>query len=843
MSKISNVKVNGFVKPVGIDSNPVFSWNITSNEQSVYQKKYRISVSSSKKNDGDMWDSGFVESPLSVAIEYGGKTLSSVKKYYFKIELCLSTGELLNAVSSFVTAAMSEDCWQARWITGENLLVRDFELSKKISSAYLLCTGLAYYRLYINSRLNSDTGLIPSYTAYDKRIEYQCYDIKNELNEGKNTLGILLGTQYKRDFDGSYENYFLNRYYAEIPKAFYQLHITYCDGTEEVIFSDGSERSYRGPVVYSSLYDGETFDSRIEWLDKLSPDCKEKFTQTTVLSNVKLQRCVQQLESVKEIKKASPVSISERDNGDYIVDFGKNVAGRVKIKIKNCKRDEKVVITHAELLNEDGTLNRENLRTALCSDTFICNGSEYVYEPYFIYRGFRYVCVSGYSDILNPEDICQVEIRNAVEDTGYFSSSSRLINKIHNAMKLTLSNNMHSIPTDCCQRDERQGWLGDGQVAASSCIHNFNMQNFYRKWLDDISDIQNKETGAIEYMNAPRFSGGECLSWTCAYAVLVYYMYKFYADIPCVKKHFKDLQKFCEYLQTREDEQGLLTLEGLGDWLGIAYTDEKYIRDALYYDIIVKMSEMAEALGDTKSAKKYTDKAEKIKKAYNDNYYYTYWGLHPTGYYGDCYRVGQLPNALALAFDMVDESQYNDVKEKLLLEINSVRGSTQLTTGLVGTKYLFDALLKIDASKTAFDLFNRRDFPSWSFMLEKGATTIWERWQYMTGNEMNSHCHTPLAAADEWLYKGIGGFRDSFYDKDNIRVFEICPAFELDLKKVRMYQKTPWGTLDIKWSKNADNQVALELNIPANTKAKLLINGKATLLENGIHSFSFKKGE
>ncbi|MHB8964334.1 MAG: family 78 glycoside hydrolase catalytic domain, partial [Saccharofermentanales bacterium] len=695
-----------------------------------------------------------------------------------------------------------------------------------------------------NGKIVSDQTLTPSYVNYDQCVEYQCFNITGLLSAGENALVIMLGAHWKQNPDGSDSDAYLDRYYIGSLTARMQIHIEYSDGTCDTIISDDSFKCCPSPVVYSSIYDGELYDARIYNKEVYMPGFDDsRFNGVKVFKYEKRDMVPEIIPPIRRITKIAPKSITYMPDNEIIVDFGVNMSGRIRIKVAG-EKGRILVIRHAELINDDGSLNTANLRRAKATDTYICAGIGLEeYEPRFTYHGFRYACISNYPGKLTKENISMIAVRSSVNETGYFCCDDRMLNQIHKMMVRTMSNNLHSIPTDCCQRDERQGWLGDGQITVEALIANYDMQYFYRKWLKDIFDLQNRDTGNFEYFCAPGNMPGEGLSWTCAAYVILYDIYKSYDDLQSVELYFEKLKKYFTYLETREDRFGLLNLTGLDDWLGVEPTYEKHIRDAIYYQFAFVMSELSSALLRKNDYEFFLRKSKQIKKAYNKNYYYNHWTVDETGYFGSCYSLGQLNNALPLAFDMVPDKSVNNVISKFVWELTVARGDTQLTTGLVGTKYLFDALMKTRRNDIAYALFKRTKYPSWGFMIGHGATTVWERWQYMTGNEMNSHNHPPLCAPDSWFYRILGGIKDSGYDEETNRVFKISPWIEGPVKSVDCSQNTPWGTVSVKWKK-IDRKVDIEIILPVNTRGLLDIPnicGQKSLI-NGANKISVDLG-
>lgn len=838
MISFEKILCNGFAGKTGIHNpNPVFSWQLSSDESDIRQEGYRIEVAKDARsldNGNHMWDSRRIKSVCSHGIAYEGASLESRSRYYFRVTVFFEGGRkpLESPVQTFTTALFDDREWTADWIGGGGLLRKSFKLESLPGEALAFVTGLGYYELYVNGKRAGNRGLLPSVTDYKKRIEYQCVDLKPLLRKGENVIGIMLGAHWKQKPDGSRAQCYQDVYYRGPLKARFQMRLDYPDGKHEDITSGTDWKCASGPIVYSSIYDGEWYDASLEQPGWDSPGFKDSgWDGVTRIPDVGAVMSPEILPPIRDTKKMAPVSITKLPDGDFVVDFGVNISGVAQIAVEN-QKGKPVLMRFAEVVYPDGSIDQRNLRWAEAKDTYVPDTNERrVYRPRFTYHGFRYAQVSGYEGELTKRDITAFHFHSDVEPAGRFKCSDARLNKVHSMMQMSLINNLQSMPLDCHQRDERQAWMGDAQVVVYANMANYDMQWFYRKWLLDIADMQ-AEDGNLYSMTAPAWLNIEGLSYSCAYYVVVWCLYRYYDDIGAVKEHFDNLERFFAYLTTREDGQGLLTLTGLNDWLGTEPTDEKHIRDALWYEFAFVMAEMAKAIGKKERAKYYANKAKNIKDAYNNAYYGMRGHTHKdSGYYGDCYYMGQLNNAMPICMGMVEPEYQKEVEEALRYELTEARGQTVMTTGLIGTRYLFDALIRLRYDEIAYQLFKRNDYPSYGFMIKHGATSVWERWQYRTCNEMNSHCHPGLAAPDVWFYEIAAGISGYEKDKDGRIVFTLAPWFDGKLKSVSASRHTPWGTVSVSWKKEA-GRVKVDIQVPVNTSARF----RGKILFSGNHS-------
>lgn len=668
----------------------------------------------------------------------------------------------------------------AKWIGGNTVVKKQFSLDNIDMNSQLVVTGLGYYVCFLNGQRVGDIELAPSYTEYRKRVEYDVYDVSGLLIEGVNEIVIFLGQHWNTSM--TEEELQFKPYYCGEVMAIARLMVN-----GKSIVTDETWECTAGPVVESSIYDGEFFDERIIAVQK-------NWKPVTLIDNptTLVRRLLPPIRTIDRIK---PISTYEIENS-YYLDFGVNIAGKVEI-IGNFVEGQEIVLEHAEVIHEDGTLNKGSLRTAKATDRFIAKGGRSTYRPFFTYHGFRYAKISSSHPInWNELEVVACDIHSDLEEICSFTCSESKIADIAKMMKRTFANNLMSIPTDCHQRDERQGWLADAQLSCESEIYMYDMQAMMHKFLDDIIDTM-QEDGRLGAFTAPTCYYGESMMWQACYYLYVYYLVIYYEDLDIVHEHYPYLSKYATYLATKETPQGL-SLGGLGDWLSLHDTKEEMIRDATYIDFLDKMRLFAGIVGRKNEADQYENKCSEWKVAFHERYYSTHESTNRnSGYYGACNEIGQFANALAICFDITPDKDRDRVIEKFVYDLTIARGEAQLTTGLIGTKYVFDALEKIGRDDIALALIRRNSYPSWGFMLAHGATTVWERWEYMTDIEMNSHCHTPLAAPYKWLITRLLGVNMPTIC-DGIPTFVLTPMDNTGIDELGGHLKTRYGTIIIK---------------------------------------------
>lgn len=710
---------------------------------------------------------------------------------------------------------------QALWIGGGDLLRRTFFLAEVPANAQLSVTGLGYYVCYLNGRRVGDVEAAPSYTFYEKRVEYDAFDVTGLLRPGENVLAIMLGAHWPKSC--SPESLRFKPYYKGENMAVCALE---AEGSA-IFLSDTEFKVHASPVLSSGIYDGETYDATAEpegWKEIWFDDGDWKNASPMVNGAMLTKRV---MPPVRIVDKLRPVAAWRTKEG-IVYDFGVNIAGKLTIE-GDFLPGSRIAMRHAEcIFPESHELNRGSLRTARAEDIYIARGGTESYTPFFTYHGFRYAQVaSDCEKNLRDLRVCANDVHTDVRSICEFETDNARLNEIFAMMRRTFLNNLYSVPTDCHQRDERQGWLGDAQLSCESILHCFDAADFYRKYLDDIADTMD-EDGNLPFFTAPPLYMGESLMWSGAYYMIVEVLYRLFGDVQTLKKHYPNISRYYTWLEGRE-QGGFPQIGGLGDWLGIAHTDERQIRDAVYIDFTDKMAEFSKVLGKGEESARYAEKREALKKEYNRIYYSPHESTERnSGYYGACDGISQLGNALPLCFSIPDAKDRDRVAEKLVYDLKYARGRLFPTTGLIGTSYLFDALETVGRSDLALDLLLKKDYPSWGFMLKKGATTVWERWEYMTDNEMNSHCHTPLAAPCKWLIARLAGVTHP-QEENGRYVFTVDPYFTQKLRFVRCSLSTRGGVVSVRWERHGKN-FSLSVQAPENAavrfRRKLYDGGK-----------------
>lgn len=833
--------------PLGIDkTNPRLSWQIRADERNVFQTAYHILVASSPEklaqNIGDLWDSGKTESDNAIAVYYAGKALKSDAKVFWKVKVYTNIGESdWSAEASWRVGLLYYKDWNRRWIGFDGYFDSDDEeagylsaryfrkeisITKEVQEATAYIMGLGLYELYIDGNKVGDQVLAPGLTDYTKNVKYNVFDVTELLNGNRHALGVILGN---------------GRYYAirqekpykvknfGFPKMQMQIRITYTDGSKQTIHTDdGWKGTTAGPIISNNEYDGEIYDARKElenWAKVGYDDATWKRAEYVQEPGGNYEAQINS--NMKVMQDIKPVSITPKD-GKYIIDYGQNFSGWVKMRVQG-ENGTKVTLRFAESLHSDGTLFRDNLRAAKATDVYVLKGDGVEeWEPRFTYHGFRYVEVEGYPGELDMDKFIGRLIYDEMETMGSFTSSNTLLNQIHKNAWWGIASNYKSIPVDCPQRNERQAWLGDRPGSAYGENFLFDNANFYSKWLEDIR-LSQKEDGAIPDV-APAFWRyySDNMTWPGTYLIVADMLYQQTGDVRVLQEHYPAMKKWMQYMQALYmDDEGIITKDSYGDWCAPPATIEEgrgksadvkhpnpLISTAYYYHLLQVMARFSEYTGNGQDKMGFEEAAAKMKDDFNKRFY------DQSGYYG---KNTLTENLLALYFGLVEEDQ----KEKLahrIVEIIEKENNGHLSTGLVGTQWIMRTLTDMGRADLAYKLATNTTYPSWGYMLENGATTIWELWNGNTAHpRMNSQNHVMmLGDLLVWYYENLAGIKS----KDNaFQTIVMKPELINGLEYVDASHKSVHGIIASSWKHKKDT-FEWDITIPVNTKAQVYIPAK-----------------
>ncbi len=805
-----NLRSEYLVNPLGIDvARPRFSWVLDHTERGQAQSAYQVLVANRPelldRDKGDQWDSGKVASDDSAQVVYAGRPLESGHTSYWKVRYWDKQNKAspYSSAARFEMGLLAREEWKAQWIGGANQLRTEFQLGADVVRARAYVSGLGYYDLRINGAKVGSNVLDPGWTTYDKRVLYVTYDVTRNLERGRNALGVMLG-------NGWYDSRAL----------LLQIDIELAGGKRLSVTSGPMWKSKDGPIVSDSIYDGETYDARLETPGWDSPGYDDSgWAAAQAVEGPKGVLSAQMMPAIQVVDSLVPVALTSPQPGVYVYDLGQNFSGWAQLRLSG-PRGTAVTMRFAELVYDTGMINRDNIERAKSRDTYILRGEGLEnYEPRFTYHGFRYVEVTGFPGTPSLDLLRGRVVHSAVTPTGSFVASKQVLNQIQKLIRWSQQTNLFGIPTDCDQRNERQGWMGDAHVTAEEAMLNFDMAAFYTNFIRDIHDVQSPEGFVTDTVPHRYGSGPADPAWGTAYPLICWYMWEQYGDRRILEENYEGLKKYVEFLRSRAPDN-ILSYSYYGDWVAVEPTPGAFV-SAVYYDYDVQIvAKIAGLLGKTADAESYSQLETQIKEAINRKFFDSETGNYANG--------TQTANTFALFLDLVPDKQRGHVMGRLTNDIVYTH-NTHVTTGFIGVKYLLPTLSRFGRSDLAYELATQTTYPSWGYMVASGATTLWELWQDKTGPAMNSHNHAMFGSVGAWFYQALAGIAPAA-DGAGYRRIRIAPHVVEDLRWVSASVETIRGRVASAWS-HSPGVITLEVTIPANSDAKVIISKEQDMTE------------
>jgi alpha-L-rhamnosidase len=843
---VTNLQCEMLNNPEGIDVlQPRLSWQINAAVNDVKQTAYQIVVASSLENlnsdKADLWNSGKVESKESVNIVYKGKRLENRQDVFWKVVVWTSKGEAKsNETAHFSIGILTYADWKStRWIGYEKLsrddsisqyarlsaryLRKEINLKKQVKNAKVYIMGMGLYELYINGNKIGDQVLAPVPTDYTKNVKYNVFDVTSQLKEGKNMLGTILGNGRFFAMRQDYKPYKIKSF--GLPKMALQLFVEYTDGTQDIIRTDDTWKvTTDGPILSNNEYDGEEYDARKEmkgwnttnfddknWVNARYVQEPGGFYEGQMTPNMKI---------MSEVK---PISIKATPKGTYILDMGQNMVGWLQLRVKG-KSGDQVTMKFAESLQADGSLYIANLRDAKTTDVYTLKGEgEEIWEPRFIFHGFRFVEVSGFPTKPTVDNFVGKVVYDAIKTTGTFESSDAIMNQIFKNAYWGIRGNYKGMPIDCPQRNERQPWLGDRTTGAYGESFLFDNQTLYAKWLDDIKNAQTQDGGLPDVAPAFWRYYGDNVTWPGTYITVADMLYQQFADQEVIKKQYPYMKKWMLYMEENYLINDLMDKDKYGDWCvppeslelirskdPARLTDGGLISSAFYYQLLGIMKKFAKIASADADIEYYNQLSERIGKAFNAKYLNT-----ATNTYANNTVTA---NVLPLAFDLVPENLKEKVFQNMVHEVEVTKNG-HISTGVIGTQFLMRTLTNFGRGDLAYKLASNKTYPSWGFMVENGATTIWELWNGNTADpSMNSQNHVMLLGdLLIWYYENMAGIKSN-PETPGFKEIIMKPDFEAGLTYVNASYESVYGVIKSDWKKSKNN-LQWNITIPANSSA------------------------
>ncbi len=854
MVELSKVIINYETSDIVLTEIEQLGWQIRTRQNNVYQKEYCVQIARNEDFEKIVYNSGSVKTDVSMNIKISKDelTLESAQKYYLRVKVTTNVGESDWKVVTFFTGLIQPEKWKASFITIETgkekdeskgfYLRKEFSARKKIKSAFVLSTALGLYRITINGNRVGDDVLTPGWTSYNKHLLYQMYDVTECIND-KNTVGVLVGAGWYKGVMGFARQ---RNHYGTKAAFSCQIHIEYEDGSLEVIKTDESWQGEWSPIIFSEIYDGEIYDAKLEIENWNKTQCEYKAWREVdkVEFNTKALR-VQTGCRIKEITKVKPKEIIITNKKECVLDFGQNMTGWVKFKAKG-QRNKKIVLKFFEVLDRNGNVYLDNLRSAKQTITYVCkDNQDIVFCPSFTFQGFRYMQIISYVGKPELENFTAYAVHSNMEETGTFECSNRDVNQLQHNIKWGMKGNFLDIPTDCPQRDERLGWTGDAQIFARTASYIMSTNTFFRKWLRDLK-VDQTEDGGVPHVIPDILIGksgkdrllqnGEhsAAAWADAAVIIPWTMYLVYGDKNVIIEQYESMKKWIEFMKAHSNDFIWNYKLQFGDWVALDAEEGSYFGatpndltcTAFFAYSTCLFAKMAKIIGCEEDYRVYKALYKKIVDKYQHQF------LDCNGHMKVKTQTAQI---ISLYFNLVPE-EYKPNVAKDLVELLEKEGG-HLVTGFVGTPYFCHVLSQNGYTEEAYNLLLKEDFPSWLYQVKAGATTIWEHWDgkkpdgTMWSADMNSFNHYAYGAIGDWLYRCVAGI-DVDEEKPGYKHIYISPEICSHLSYVRGVFKSIYGDIVSQWERKED-EVTLSVEIPANTTGEIQLKQVREIVASG----------
>lgn len=820
--------------PLGVDtSKPRFVWSFTGGDSSFVQQCYQLQIASSagllEKGKADVWISDTVRASVSACMYGGTIKLEAHRSYFWKVTVWGSKGErIVSEIEQFEMGKLSQDDWHAVWITdtwnkdftSAPMFRKVFETKEKPLSARAYVSGLGYFDLFLNEKQVGDCYMEPGYTHFDKRVLYAVYDITKEVEFGKNVVAAVLGNGwFNMQSKGVWD--FEKARWRDRPRLLCEIRLTYQDGSVQVISSDTDWKTTTGPYLFNSLYSGDTYDAQAEIADWKKVSCDETNWQqaTAVSSGFSPVLQARSMPPVRITKEIYPVGLKKISDKLYVYDLGENIAGVCRLEVKG-EQGTCILLKHGEMLTKEGRLDQSNIDiyfTPIDSlehfqqDVFILkgDGKKEIFVPSFTYHGFQYVEVESDKPVeLTLQSLTGLFVHTDVEPVGTFDSSDTVLNRLWEATNRSYLSNLHSIPTDCPQR-EKNGWTADAHVAIDLALLNYDGILFYEKWMRDFIDNQRTDGRLSGIIPSSSWGYDDWIGpvWDAALFVIPYALYQYYGDIRCIEEVYETCRTYLEYLQTREVD-GLLTY-GLGDWVFYqAQTPVEYTSSCFAYLDYVRMAQYSKLLG--REATLYEEKAVALKNRINEKFFRPETGIYANG--------TQTAQSLALYLDIVPEGKQQLVADNLAGKVKENDGS--LDFGLLGSKFVPAMLSRYGYAELAYQMIVKDTHPSWGYWIKKlNVNTLCETWLMDENRKDASFNHVFLGDISAWMFNVVAGINPDDH-APGFSHFIIKPHFLRELDRVEATYRSVHGLITSGWMREGKT-IVLDVTVPPNTKATI----------------------
>jgi len=847
--------------PLGYSMNEAtVSW-VAGETESLKQKAAQVVVATDPAMEDIIYDSGMCDKLDSRATILPIK-LAPKTRYYWTVTVEGDKGDTATSGVNWFETAKMDEAWSGKWISPpwehesddcvHPYIRKQHDTDKQVAKARAYITGMGVYEFYINGKRVGDEYLAPYCNTYSTWVQYQTYDVTENL-ANNNVFGVMLANGWAKGRFGTFGD--LNYPYTRRLSLICEIHITYTDGTTEVVGTDESWLCAPSPILFDNIYDGIIYDANKEIADWCKPGiCTESWQNANVITPTELGPLMARLSlPVKCMEEIKPIELIKTPAGETVIDMGQNMVGWIKIRV-NAPKGTTIKLTHGEILQKSNFF-RDNLRSAKAEYIYISDGTPQTVEARFTFYGFRYAKVEGIENV-NLDDFTGCVLYSEMETIGNISTSNATINRLFQNVLWGQKGNFLDVPTDCPQRDERMGWTGDTQVFAGTALFNTRAYPFYTKFMYDLHEDQKLSDGMVAHV-VPRFveqrpqetsfTTGGAVAWADCATVVPWQAYLHTGDAAILKAQFQSMKDWVDWVtrKCKADNTGYLWLEGFhfGDWLSLdskidengimspfGGTDDKYLASAYYKLSSELVAKAARVLGLEKEAQEYQTLSDNIKAAVLEKYF------NPDG---SLNVKHQTAHVIALQFEIAENREKIVADLKAMLEANNMH----LQTGFIGTPYLCRTLSDNGYEEAAYHLFFNEEYPSWIYPISMGATTIWERWNSVLPNgelsdlTMNSLNHYAYGSIAEWMYRNMCGI-NPVEESPGFKKILLKPSPNKRLDFAKAEVNTSMGLVKCGWEYNADGSVTISAEVPFDTEAEVILpNGETKTLKAGKYSF------
>jgi alpha-L-rhamnosidase len=848
-------------EPLGLDEpRPRLSWKLECDRRGAAQSAYRITAAERPADlhnpDRLLWDSGKRESGEGLLVPWDGPVLRSATRYHWRVEVWDETGTPAGIARSwFETGLLHREDWTAVWVgrdphalppvdppgDGDRppgspplCLRREFTVDRQPVRARLYATARGVYELRLNGLRVGDLELAPGWTEYHRRLQYQTYDVSALLSQGSNVLGATVADGWWCGYVG-FDPRRAADHYGDCPAFLGQLVIDFADGSRRVVATDAGWTERPGAIRSADLLMGQRVDAREHVPGWDEPGPVAGFRPVAVLDTEPGPLVAEPDHPIRITRELPAVSVQDKGSGRFIVDFGQNLVGRVRLTVRDAPAGGRITLRHAEILDGD-ELYVDNLRSARATDVYVtAGGATEVFEPQFTCHGFRYAEVAGHPGALSEVDIVARVLHNDTPWTGTFECSDELVNRLHANITWGQRGNFVAVPTDCPQRDERLGWLADAQIFAPTASRNADVSAFFARWLRDVVDGQDAGGAFRDIAPVIALDREAAPAWGDAGVIIPWHLWRTYGDRRVLDRCFDAMAAWVGHVRRHNPDLRWRHRTGnsYGDWLQVdAATPRDVLSTAYFARSAQIVADAAEVLGRPEEAIEHRALHAAIRAAFIESY------VDDEGRVEGGTQTGYL---LALAFGLLPDQLVPKAVEHLAADVEK-RGN-RLTTGFVGVALLCPVLAEHGRADLAYALLHQEEFPSWGYSIRHGATTIWERWDGWTHHNgfqsaaMNSFNHYSLGSVGDWLYGRVAGI-DQAPNSVAYRELLLRPLPGGTLTWARAEQETPRGRVACGWS-ISEGEITVTATVPPGCTALLEIPGAEPVrLPSGHHTVS-----